>query len=170
MAKVNLLIEVISLATPIALLAPNAILLPSAEYSYVHHRWWWFKQNTNNKTTKNKHQRTPKSLSSNSLKPLIWNSWCLQIWVLKVTLTQSTHLPQRGGHPQSQMSSDADALPSWCWEKTWLYRPGQPPALCLPAWHRPGSHAGCGLFTAQTLPSSGKGGLFGKGLPHTGRC
>lgn len=156
MAKANLLIEVMSLATSIALLAPNADLLPSAECSYAPHRWWWFKNNLNNKTTKNKHQRTPKSLSLNSLKPLAWNSWCLQICVPKVTLTQSAHLPQRGGHPQSRTSSGADALPSWCWEKTWLYHPGQP--LALSSQHGTGQAAIQAVDCSQTLPSSGKEG------------
>lgn len=101
MTKANLLIEVMSLSTSIAMLAPKASLLPSAE-CYAPCRWRWSKNNSNNKTTENKHQSTPKSHSFNSLKPLIWNSWCLQIWVLKVTLTQSPHLPWRAGYPKAR--------------------------------------------------------------------
>lgn len=107
----------------------------------------------NNKTTKNKHQRTPKSLSLSSLKT-IYMEFLVFADLSAEGHSDSKHPPS----PESWPSPKPDEHWRRCsskpvLEKMWLCPPGQPSALCLPAWHSPGSRAGSGLFTGQALPS-----------------
>lgn len=105
MAKANLLIEVVSLAASIAMLALNANLLPSAECSYVPHRWWWFKKNP-----------TTKQLKTNTKEPQKAFPWIKTTYMEFLVFSDLS----AKGHSDSNHPSSPERWPSpkpgelWC--------------------------------------------------------
>lgn len=123
MAKANLLIEFMSLATSIAMLAPNAGLLPSAE-CYAPHRWWWFKkaqQQNNQKQTPKNPKKPFLEFFKNHLygilgvcRPKCWRS----LWLKAPTFPTELAIP-KARRALTQMLFQASAgkdvvvIPSW---------------------------------------------------------